>query len=32
MAIPTMIAVLLLSPKVRKATKDYFSKNEKNKN
>ena len=31
MAIPTMIAVLLLSPKVRKATKDYFSKNEKNK-
>lgn len=25
MAIPTMIAVLLLSPKVRKATKEYFS-------
>lgn len=26
MAIPTMIAVLLLSPKVRKATHDYFDK------
>lgn len=27
MAIPTMIAVLWLSPKVRKATSDYFNKN-----
>lgn len=26
MAIPTMIAVILLSPKVRRATKEYFSK------
>lgn len=26
MAIPTMIALLMLSPKVRKATKDYFDK------
>lgn len=28
MAIPTMIAVLALSPKVRKATKDFFKKTE----
>lgn len=29
MAIPTMTAVLLLSPKVRQATKEYFSRNRK---
>ncbi len=29
MAVPTMIAVLLLSPKVRKASKEYFTKKEK---
>lgn len=31
MAIPTMTAVLLLSPKVRKATSEYFDKSKKNK-
>lgn len=29
MAIPTMVAVLFLSPKVRRATSDYFSKDKK---